>query len=368
MKQTEQRWLPDLVLLGDNSRYVFLNWLCLRGKVPFREGQAIWAKYGTKFTLEYRNGTYYMETPKLLPQMTLCIPPEDDATGLDRKKDTRFAVFESDHFGQMRSRMHLNWLSSIKCETVVVLMDLPRLQASTDLLEPGADLSRAQKRYAEQGTATVTIQNSREICSVLHWRQPLTKAWLREMKDHLESLQDGVEELEIDYMSMQEDWNENPRSILAEETTFRLCSYQTARREGKGNLWDSFSVAAIRMVNSSEELSDAVGLYREKLDNPLVSWDVEDDVKQLKKSLEDKFCDQLLEKERHGHYREMTKLPTGFKREDFDRVAARADKDNGALVRIFRETINSFFSEKVLLALVRKRLNERCKRLKELIQ
>jgi len=71
-----QRYLPDWVILGEDSpRRVFMDWL-LRGAAPCAdENCTVWVRYGARLSVMGQDTQYIVETPALLPRMTLCFPP-----------------------------------------------------------------------------------------------------------------------------------------------------------------------------------------------------------------------------------------------------------------------------------------------------
>ena len=144
----KQRYLPDWVILGDKSRAVLLDWLLSGTKLIIDENSVIWIRSGIRLSITRQKTHWIIETPMLLPRTTLCFPPVDGHEfALDTSKRTRYAVLEEFPFRKQTSMDLIRRCESHGNEVLVVLMNLPRRQGSTDLIAPGEDLNQAMEAY-----------------------------------------------------------------------------------------------------------------------------------------------------------------------------------------------------------------------------
>lgn len=365
----EQRYLPDWVILGDNSRIVFLDWLLSGTELRIDENIVVWVRYGIRLSIARQESQWIIETPALLPRTTLCFPPTDCFEfALDTSKRTRYAVLEEFPFRKQTS-MDLIWrLESQGNEALVILMDLPRHQGSTDLIAPGQDLDQAVEAYRAECCNVSVMQSVVNLQSVLHWHRPMYDVWANKVREHLAELDDRISAIEIDYRWLTEDWQDDD-GPLQDQTMDRLFSYKTAK-QGKGkSLWDRYAAASKRALFPSAgrgPLTPVVELYKDCLNNPLVFWPVDADAKDFMDSLQSAFAKALEREESKGRYRKRTRLPEQLDEESYLSLAARSGKNSTALNAVFSRRIKDYLYDDVK-GYLRGRLRQRYQQLEGMI-
>lgn len=366
---TTQRYLPDWVILGDNSRAVFLRWLLSGANLRTDENSVIWVRHGTRVSISQEETQWFIETPVLLPRMTLCFPPPDYAEfDLDTLNSTRYAVLEEFPFRKQSSMDMIQTLESSGKETLVVLMDLPRHQGSTDMTAPGEDLNQARDTYCGERCDVLVMQSIGNLRRILHWHRPMWDAWVKKAREHLFDLHERISEVPYDYLSLEEDWTDDG-GLLQEQTMDRLFSYQASKREKKETLWDCYAVASKRALFPSSgqgPLTSVTGLYKECLDNPLVFWPVDADVEDFTDNLRRAFVDALEKEEAAGRYRERTHFPKNLDEESYLRLVALSEGNGTALNAVFSQRIRDFLCDDVKTYL-QERLRQRYQQLEGMI-
>lgn len=370
MSDMKQRYLPDWVILGDHSRTVFLGWLLSGARLVADESSVIWIRYGARLSITQHGSHWTIETPILLPQTTLCFPPTDGyESNVELSQQTKYAVLEEFPFRKQNSTELIHHLESDGHETLVVLMDLPRHQGSTDLIAPGKDLEQAVGAYQADGCDVSVLQSARNLHGVLHWHRPIYDVWTKRARKYLEELCERISEISCDYLFLEEDWKEEG-GPLQEETMDILFSYQTAKREKEKNLWDCFAAASKRALfprSGQGPLMSVMELYRECLDNPMVFWPVDADIKNFMNSLQSEFLKALEEDESKGHYRNKTMLSEQFNEDSYFRLISRNGRNGTALNAVFSQRIRNFLCDDVKCYL-QKRLQMRYQQLEGMIQ
>lgn len=351
----KQRYLPDWVILGDNSRTVFLRWLLAGAELKTDENSVIWIRYGIRLSITQQESHWIIETPVLLPRMTLYFPPKGGLDfSLDTSKRTKYAVLEAFPFRKQTSMDLIRRLESSGSEVLVVLMDLPRHQGSTDLIAPGGDVDEAMEAYRTECCDVSIMQNADNLQSILHWHRPMYDVWADKVRTYHADMYERISEIPLYYLYLIEDWetedwmdNGGPLQV---QTMDRLFSYQTAKREKGKNLWDCFAIASKRALfpaSGQGPLTPVMELYKECLDNPLVFWSVDTDVEDFMNTLQHEFVKELECEESKGRYRERTQLPDRLDEDSYLRLFAR-NGDNGiALNAVFRRRIKDYLCDEV---------------------
>lgn len=369
MDDVKQRYIPDWMILGDNSRKILLDWFLLGKTLSIGENSMIWIRPGTRLSIIQQETYWVIETPVLLPRMTLCFPsPEGFEINTAMSKKMKYAVIEEFPFRKQSSMDLIQRLYEDGGDVLVVLMNLPRHQGSTDLIAPGEDLEQAVHAYRKENKDVFTMQGVNDLYSILHWHQPLHIAWTNKARRYLADFCERISEVPYDFLGIEEDWRDEG-GMLQEQILDALFSYQTTKREKSKNLWDryaSVSRNAIFPTTGYGPLDSVMRLYRECLHNPLVLWSVAEDEKDFIASLQVSFGKALDEEEQKGHYRNTTLLPTRLDENSYLRLAARCGDSGTALNAIFSQKITEFLCSDVKNTL-QKRLQKRYQQLEELI-
>lgn len=365
----KQRYLPDWVILGDNSRAVFLEWLLSGAKLDAGEDSVIWIRYGVKLSITRQESQWFIETPMLLPRTELCFPPAGGLEfALDTSQRTKYAVLEGFPFRKKASMGLIKTLEDRGRAALVVLMDLTRHQGSTDLTAPGEDLEQARAAYMAERRDVSVMQSADNLPSILHWHRPIYDIWANKVRDYLADLRVRVSEIPCDYLFLEEDWRDDG-GPLQEQTMDRLFSYQTSKRENGKNLWDRYAAVSKRALFPSVgegPLTPVARLYKECLDNPLVFWSVDADVEAFMDSLQSAFLLALEEEESKGHYRRRTRLPARLDEDSYFRLAARTGGNGTPLNAVFSRRIKDYLCDDVKGCL-QERLQQRCQQLERMI-
>jgi len=366
---TTQRYLPDWVILGDNSRKVFLDWLLCGTKLRTYGEDTIWARQGMQLSLVQQGRHCFIETPALLPRTTLCFPPSDGSAEPETTKRTRYAVLEEFPFRKQASIDLVRNAGRAGNEVLLVLMDLPRHQGSTDLVAPGEDLHQAMEEYRSESCAVSVVQSADSMRQILHWHKPICDVWADRARDHLTALRDRISEIPYDYLSVVEDW-QDVGGALQEETMDKLFSFEKAKEITGGSLWGRFADIAKRSLfptSGQGPLFSVTKLYRECLNNPLVFWSVDDDVRGLLDDLQHAFTQKVTEQEGKGNYQYKTRISSKLDEKNFYRLVAHIRDSGTAINATFSELIRDYLCNDVQRHL-EERLDRRCKQLEGMIR
>lgn len=365
-----QRYLPDWVILGEDSpRRVFMDWL-LRGTTPpTDEDCVVWVRYGTRLSVTGQDSRCVVETPTLLPQMTLCFPPRGaPAASLETAKRTKYAVLEEFPFGKQSSMDLLKMLRDSGREALMVLLALPRRQGSTDIIPPGEDLEKAVEAYRTKRFDVSVLRDAGQLGRVLHWHRPMYDTWVERTQAYLAEMDERVSDVEYDYLFLEEDWQEDG-GPLQEQTMDRLFSYPASRRERGESLWDRYAAVSMRALFPSSgqgPLASVARLYKECLDNPLVFWPVDVDAGDFLASLQSAFVKALEKEEAAGQYRGKTKIREQLDENTYFSLAALNGDSGTALNAVFSRRIRDYLRDDVK-RLLQERLRRRYEQLEEMI-
>ena len=354
LAEVKQKYTPDWVFLGDGSRQTLLSWLIPGKELHPGKTDLIWVCYANRVSVSRSEQGWIIRTPMVLPQMVLCFPPLDMIwTDLDLPENTRYAVLEEFPFRKQSSIELVRQLEEMNHEVLVVLMDLPRHQASTDLLAPGVDLARAVQAYQSDYMEVYKMEPSSRLWGMLHWRRPLYGVWYQKMREELEQFSQRIEELSIDYEFLIVDWMKKD-SLLDTESLDRIFSYQTAQRENEATLWDCYASAARRFLfpaTGQGDLNTVEKLYMDCLNNPLVFWSTDEDRINLRIELKKLFEKLLDEQERKYHYRTKTKIVGQLDKASYNQLTVRNGQNGIALNAIFRGIIEEYLRHDVFICM-----------------
>lgn len=365
----KQRYLPDWMILGDNSRSIFLNWLLSGLNLRTDENSEIWVRYGVRLQITQQETQWVIETPMLLPRTTLCFPAERpfDST-LETSRRTKYAVLEEFPFRKQANINLLQRLEGSGNETLVILMDLSRHQGSTDLIPPGEDLKQAIEAYQAERHYVSVMQSVKNVHSVLHWHRPMYDVWANKIRNYLADIRDCISEIPYDYPFFKEDW-EDVGGPLQDETMDQLFSYQTSKREKGTTLWDRYAAAskkALFPASGQGPLTSVADHYKKCMNNPLTFWPLDEDVKSFMDELQKAFLKAIDKEEAKGHYRKKTQISGQLDEDSYFRLAARSGGSGIALNAIFSKIIRNYLCDEVKNHL-QKRLEQRYQQLEGMI-
>lgn len=297
--------IPDWILLGDYSRRIFLQWLTESSQVLELKDLPLWVRYAETFSIRCGDGAWLIGTPRTIPGTVLLVPLADsDLDEYRLLKNTRFALFEEFPYGKQSSDMTLQHLRQEyeSNSVLVVLMDIPRRQGSTDIDCPGNDLKASYEKYSmDENVCVCTAVDKDDVLQILHWRESSEHMWRRRLEADLNQFLEAVEDSGYDYEMLYMDFFE---SILSEQTIDKICSFQSVERSRQNSIWNGYTRAAMLQMfppSASDGLYPVADLYRdtikEKFPN-LNLWDLEKDylgfVDTMKKALEKALRDPKL--------------------------------------------------------------------------
>lgn len=203
MPETSAKKVPDRVLMGDLSRFEFLQWLAPEfGRQNWKD-EMVWVEYGEENTVIHGEKCWNVFSNRMIPRMILLVLPEEaDLRQLMLKRDTCFLIFESDRFGKDSTNRLLMTLDVQRKESpkCIVLLDEKQRRASTDIdLERNAHAAERQcGQYIRSGRDALcirpTLQEQRsQILQVLNWHESVERRWKRLMQAGLREMDAGLE-------------------------------------------------------------------------------------------------------------------------------------------------------------------------------
>lgn len=284
MTEQIQMAVPDWIFLGDSSRHVFLGWLTDTTQARDFSGSPIWVQYGKVVSIRQLDSSLWITSPLMIPGMTLLLPlSEEDLPEIQLQKHTQFALFEEFPYGKQSTYLTLQLLHQNYAESsvLVVLMDIPHRQGSTDILQPGEDLRTKYEEYRKRENVCLA-SGVNDILKVLHWEEDLEHIWRRQANLDLAHLHSLIGDVEYDYQMLQLDFIEN---ILSEQAMDQVCSFQSVRQSHQPSIWKGYTKAALRQMfpaSGSGGLYPVVELYKDVLSAffPIL-WDFERDSQNL---------------------------------------------------------------------------------------
>lgn len=291
--EQKQLAIPDWVLLGDYSRRVFLQWLTGSAHVLDLEGLPVWVRYAETLSFRRSGEAWLVGTPRTIPGTVLFIPlPDTDWHEYHLRKSTRFALFEEFPYGKQSNGMILQDLrQDYEANSVlIVLMDIPHRQGSTDLVPQGGELQIQYEKYRAKENVCIA-RGDGDVLRILHWEEYSENLWRRQIRADLDRLGESVEDSKYDYEILYMDFLE---SILSEHVINKICSFQSVQRSRQNSIWNGYTKAAMLQMfpaSGSGGLYPVAELYRDIISafSPNL-WDLEQDcrglVDAMKKSLE----------------------------------------------------------------------------------
>lgn len=258
-----QYYSPDWVFLGDYSRYKFLRWLTGWGKAEDLKDMPVQIQYAETPSMRHEDSLWVVTSPHTIPGTTILIPlSEDSLPEIKVGPQTRFALFEEFPYGKQSSRMLLQELRRDyeHNSVLVVLMDIPIRQASTDMLPQGIELRTQYDEYQKSENVCIA-KGTEDVLDVLNWEEDTERMWRRRACADLERLDGRIADAVYDYEILQLDFDE---TVLSEQTIDKICSLQSVKRSGQPSIWNGYAKAALLQMfppSGSGGLYPAADLY-----------------------------------------------------------------------------------------------------------
>ena len=261
---------PDMILLGDLSRFEFLQWLLPEyGRQDWKE-EMVWVECGAQDAITPEEYGWNVTSRWVIPHMTLLVPPEEtDVRQLARKKDTTFLIFEGDQFGKDSTNRLMMRLDAIQKESpqCIILLDEKRRRASTDIdLEKDAHAAERQcAEYIRSGRSALWVRSSQkerrnQILRVLNWHETAEEHWKRLMRAGVKALERNLE-LELSTEIPMEDPFRLPAEIKIRIFEFE-CEKNNFRQEK--SIWKVYTATTEKFLfgkNTRNLTAWAVQIY-----------------------------------------------------------------------------------------------------------
>ena len=290
------RSIPDFIFLGDYAKYIFLSQLLDEKYTYDFRNYSVWISYGKNISVAKQNDNYYITTFKIIPDTILFIPTDNYI--LDKVKvnqDTRYIVFEEFPFMKESIRQILEKIESFN--KAVILINLNKFVASTDLRKSGEDFEQAKQHYLSNNIKLFSVSdlnNRDEIETIFYWNVSIKNYYLNEMDKQLSILKERIQDIKYDYELLVEDWNMDDGCLV---NKWQICSFNTIQKTRIVHIWQAYMMEAYnRLFPKSKNggLYDVIDLYREIMSrNKLAIWNKEKDEEKLINALILKFRDSL---------------------------------------------------------------------------
>ena len=368
---TQMLTVPDIILMGDSTRYVFLRWLLGYDFPEEVKDVPAYVFHGMENKIETRQDIWLFHTRRMLLSTALLVAPPD---GWDFVADAMrqaaehppLCVFCSG-FPFLRDEEVLKASMKIRqtfpfAPALVALMDLRRRVSPTDLTKSGEDVAGAIKHIAGQGLPCLTLQGEPDVWRALNWREPLSLSWSRRLQAVVESMRYSCnpETIGIYYEEALQQFKDEENGVLGTRIFLEIFSACAKGPSKRGPLEICFQELNRRFFPKSRagglypvaqvylDLLEDAGVipYGDDGGGPLwnVAYDRDEFLKEIQKSL------RLFMEARFG-----TISPNPARRPKAD--APSADWEN----RFRKEADN--FVQKEIPAMLEARLRERIKML-----
>lgn len=282
------KYLTQWLVVGDRSRYILLKWLLGDNNLPVYQELAnhkLKLEYGPRVGFVQKEKEWLITTPALLPLSVIYFPVEDDVI---EDGITNIIYIEEPPFYKASTNEKLLALRGHYPEShfCVVIMDLPRHLAYSDLLQSGEDIALALTKYKEQGYNVKVLVNSDDINNVLDWYEPSDKYWQNVFISDLERLAQRIDDLDIEFQFILEDL-EFDKGILSPEVKESFTDYSLVKKAcvEQKPVWKNFVEAGgnhLFPVNRDMGIYVFLPIYKGAFeDNKLCFWNIEKDEEQL---------------------------------------------------------------------------------------
>jgi hypothetical protein len=356
--------VPDVVILGDASKYEFLAWLLGADHTANVKGKKLWIQYGKRYSFREEKDGCHIQTANMIPNIELYFTDELDIP-LEIVRDvgarpTKYFIFEEFPYEKRSTYDIIESIhaSNTMSTVLVILMDLPRHQGSTDLTKPGEDIQAAREGYVRCGVSVTVAKKEEDVIGILNWHELISVSWGRQVSAALCDLRDRIDEFEADYDLLIDDFEDAETGILGLAWMDRICSFQSIERNKKGSIWENYTEELLRCLfprNQKGGIYPVVDLYGDVLTSPIVLWDVGKDKQMLAEWIQDKLK-EFLQEHKAG---EMICMACPVTREDYLRITQveRKSPQFGVETK-FRNSVESFIRKELPCA-VKERLKQR---------
>lgn len=291
----------DRMLIGDYSKYIFLQWLVpdiFQAKffdIEKIKDHPIWVFFSESFSIGREDDVYKIGTYKILPGQNLFVPVVKegvmDLSPFPLKKDRICILFEECPFNKENHREMINQLS--RDTKAVVLMDLPGHTGSTDLGSMDDAVAMARNTYKEMVDEVFLVKDRTCVNRVLYWQMSWRERWRKEMEHKLEKLQKRIDQAVYDYQGYLEDWEYEEKGCMNICSKGKICSYQSVKNNPGKSVWQAYTNQAVKCLfpdSRTGNLYDIVSLYDDITDDPVFNQSREKTHAALVKRLKARFA------------------------------------------------------------------------------
>lgn len=371
------------IILGDESKYVFVKW-CLNSEKDFStellKSKDVFIYYSVSSHIEYNENSISVYSSILLPGSFAHIPTSNDQYQFDRINNRIILIFEGFPFGK-------NIIKNLtdKCRNfeynvnsvLNVLMDIPNRKGSTDLQLSVDTIAEAEQEYQRKSYNTIRIKGSTDVPSVFYWHESAAHYWQLKAESEIEKLRNKISGFGFDYMEWLTDVTFNSGDdlishILEPSQLYKLCSFSTIEALQKNravSIMDAYWYSAENFLFESVDFNNLLNIFLEAYICDIVSTDLDAVRKKAKNELKHLFyteiknlflntCDEKRNDWTKDHYHEI--------------ITNKTSNLNGINAK-FEQCVNSYFgvendTDNPVVNFCKTALEKHLKELEELIK
>lgn len=303
----------DKVLIGDYSKYIFLQWLIPDSPkispidIDKIKEYPIWVSFAKSFAITKEDNVYKISTYKILPEQNLFVPLINANSGKPElspfKISNSFMYILFEEFPFKKEENIIMAKNLVKDDIIVVLMDLPRRVSSTDITDIREDISLAKDTYSGLADKVVSIKSDTYINKILYWQISLKLYWQKYIKNKLKKLKERIEQVEYDYEGYLLDWEEDKIGCMNMLIRYKICSYESVIANPNKSVWQAYCDTALSYLfpkSGRGNLYDVIELYFDIMDDFLLDKNKSERRKQLLGILINNFRNQMLKERKYS--------------------------------------------------------------------
>lgn len=232
---------------------------------------------GSELTFEKWLDIVSKSYPEIIDMKHFKIPIKDEKIFDKAEEFDCCAIFEGIPFGKESTHILLNkWRNDTKGKpALIVFMNLPRRQGSTDLDKIGDDLIKAQKYYQSQGQDFCTLKSKDDVLEVVLHHCSCYCQHIYELKGKLEILRDDVDTLfKSDYEYFLESCKHD-NGCLTEASKAEICSLKSVKKYIQSQyLWQCYNEAAKqKLFSESGAMNELCKIYKTYMQELFATFD-----------------------------------------------------------------------------------------------
>ncbi len=226
------------IILGDDSKYVFVRW-CLDNEDDISTEELkfndVFLYHSSWSRVEREKNSVSIYSKRLLPGSFAHIPVSNDQYNFEKLTNRTILIFEGFPFGKDIIRALTDKCRNTKGQAnavLNVLMDLPNRRGSTDIQLDIDVIAEVEGEYAEDDYNVMRITNYNDVSQVFYWHEFATHHWKLQAHCELEKFKDRIAGFEFDYTdwvfdAMLDGDEDSAPHILSERRLYELCTFST---------------------------------------------------------------------------------------------------------------------------------------------